>query len=131
VRKFAERNNAHDVKGIISLFSDSAEVVVPGIPKGGKSHFELYMQGFNQGFPDAKMEIVSMIESGDTAAGEINYSGTNTGSMPSPAGGMLPATGKKVVLPGAFIVKVKDGKISSFHGYFDQAGMAQQLGLSP
>src|SRR5690242_9603540 len=87
VRKFEERNNSRDIKGIISLFSDSAEIMVPGIPKGGKAHFEQYMMGFLQGFPDQRMQVLSVIESGDTAAGEILYSGTNTGSMPSPAGG--------------------------------------------
>jgi ketosteroid isomerase-like protein len=28
-------------------------------------------------------------------------------------------------------MKVKDGKITSYHLYFDQASMAQQLGMSP
>ena len=129
-RKFEARSSARDVKGVIALFADSAEIMVPGIPKGGKSQFDQYLQGFVQGFPDQTMRIVSMIESGDTAAGEIEYSGTNTGSMPSPMGGMMPPTGKRMMVPGAFVIKAKDGKIVSFHGYFDQAAMAQQLGMA-
>jgi predicted ester cyclase len=113
------------------LFSDSAEVIGPGMPKAGKREFEQYMRAFNQGFPDARMDLVSVIESGDTAAGEIMYSGTNTGPMPTPTGSMMPATGRNIALPGEFIMKVEDGKITSFHGYYHQASMAQQLGLTP
>jgi predicted ester cyclase len=131
-RKFEERQSAHDIPGIMALFSDSAEVMVSGMPgKVGKSQFEQFNRGFDQGFPDARMKIVSLIESGDTAAGEIEYSGTNTGPMSSPTGGQMPPTGKKIMIPGAFILKVREGKITSFHAYFDQAGMAQQLGMTP
>jgi len=128
-RKYFE--SSHDFP-IMTLFSDSAEVIVPGMPaKIGKAQYDQVRQGFDSGFPDARTELVSIIESGDTAAGEVMFIATNTGSMPSPAGGQIPPTGKKVNLPGAFIMKVKDGKITSYHLYFDQASMAQQLGMSP
>ena len=128
-RKFFE--SSRDFPSM-TLFSDSAEGIFPGMPvKIGKAQYDQVRQGFDSGFPDARTEIVTIIESGDTAAGEITFIATNTGSMPSPAGGQIPPTGKKVNLPGAFIMKVKDGKITSYHLYFDQALMAQQLGMSP
>jgi predicted ester cyclase len=73
----------------------------------------------------------SMIESGDTAAAEIMYSDTNTGSMATPTRSMMPATGKKVALTGAFIINVRGDKITSFHESYDQLSMAQQLGPAP
>jgi ketosteroid isomerase-like protein len=116
----------------MDLFSDSAEVIMPGMPaKIGKAQYDQVRQGFDSAFPDARTPLVSIIESGDTAAGEIVFIGTNTGSMASPAGGQIPPTGKKVNLPGAFVMKVKDGKITSYHLYFDQASMAQQLSMDP
>jgi steroid delta-isomerase-like uncharacterized protein len=129
--KWAERHNSHDLPGLISLISDAVEVYGPGMPgRLGKVQFVEYLRQFDRGFPDAHEEIISYVESGDTVACEVRYSGTNTGSMTSPMGAEMPPTGKKMSLPGSFFMRVKDGKIISFHGYLDQATMAQQLGMS-
>jgi hypothetical protein len=77
----------------------------------------------------ARIDVISAIESGDSATGEILYSGTNTGAMPTPTGTKMPATGKKLAIPGALVIKMKEGKIISFHGYHDQATMASQTNL--
>ncbi|MDA4117043.1 MAG: ester cyclase [Thaumarchaeota archaeon] len=130
-RNWAEKQNSHDLPGLISLISDAVEVYGPGMPgRLGKAQFEEYLRQFDRGFPDMHEEIISYVESGDTIACEVRYSGTNTGSMVSSMGGEIPPTGKKMSLPGSFFMRVKDGKIISFHGYFDQATMAQQLGMS-
>jgi steroid delta-isomerase-like uncharacterized protein len=129
VQRFAETVN--DPRRAIELFSDSAEVKVPGLPdKAGKGEFEQFLQGFHRGFPDARMEILSTVESGDRAAAELVYSGTNSGPVATPDGRETPPTGKRVAIPGSFFIKVRDGKIASFHGYFDQAVLAQQIGLA-
>jgi predicted ester cyclase len=66
----------------------------------------------------------------DGVAGEIEFTGTNTG--PLTLGDMqLPATGKSVVGRGSYLAKFKDGKVVEFHTYPDAAGLMLQLGLLP
>jgi steroid delta-isomerase-like uncharacterized protein len=52
--------------------------------------------------------------------------GTNTGS-----GNGLPATGKRVELPGITIWRIRGGKITDEWTAFDSLAFQQQLGLLP
>jgi steroid delta-isomerase-like uncharacterized protein len=105
-------------------FSDSMDKV------HGIDALQRYLQVWTTAFPDAKIEITSVIESGDRAAGEIVYSGTHTGTMAGPQGD-IPATGRTVQLPGCAWIEIKGGKIAAFRGYYDGVSMMAQLGLLP
>ena len=48
--------------------------------------------------------------------------------MPTP-GGLVQPTGKKVVWESCDYVGVKDGKVMSWHGYFDNVPFLTALGL--
>ena len=48
-----------------------------------------------------------------------------------PTGQTMPATNKHVDFEWAGIAKVKGGKLSSVHVYFDMMGFMQQLGAAP
>jgi predicted ester cyclase len=81
-------------------------------------------------FPDAEFEFQSWVESGDMAAAEGRYSGTHTGTLVSPQGD-IPATGKSVTIEFAAVTKVRDGRVSYHHAYWDNAAFMTQLGLMP
>ena len=105
-------------------FSDSMDKVQ------GIDALQRYLQVWSGAFPDARIDLTNIIESGDKAAVEMLYSGTHTGTMAGPQGD-IPATGKSVRLPGAALVEIKDGKIAAFRGYYDGMAMMAQLGLMP
>lgn len=77
-------------------------------------------------FPDAQGEIKRLITSGDTAAMEVVWTGTQTGDLPN-----LPATGKRVSVHASVFVTERDGKIARLMHYFDFAGLLMQVGAMP
>ena len=77
-------------------------------------------------FPDARGTIENRIESGDQVAGEILWTGTNTGSLMG-----RPPTGKRVQVRAAAVLRAEGGKIAHLRHYLDVAGLMQQLGVAP
>jgi predicted ester cyclase len=51
--------------------------------------------------------------------------------LPTPTGGSILATGKKVVLKACDIYELKGGKIVRSWNFFDRASLLDQLGLLP
>lgn len=77
-------------------------------------------------FPDARGEITRIVTSGDTAAMEVVWTGTQTGDLPN-----LPATGKRVSVHAAVFVTERNGKIDRLMHYFDFGGLLMQVGAIP
>ena len=89
-----------------------------------------YVQAWFTAFPDMRVRRTNRVIGEDSVAGEIEFTGTNTGPL-SMGGRQLPPTGKSVVGIGAYFVKVKDGKVTEFSAHPDAAGLRVQLGLMP
>jgi hypothetical protein len=87
-----------------------------------------FASAFMTAFPDARFEFQAWVESGDTAAAEGAYSGTHTGTLVSPQGD-IPATGKSVTITFAAVSKVRNGRVSYHHAYWDNAAFMMPLGL--
>jgi predicted ester cyclase len=88
------------------------------------------METWFTAFPDMHIRSVNRVVSEDAVAGELEFTGTNTG--PLVVGGMqMPATGKSVKGTGSYFASVRDGKIASFSAHPDVAGMMVQLGTLP
>ena len=60
---------------------------------------------------------------------EGRFAGTHTGTLRGPAG-EIAATGRTVNALFSGIYEFEDGKITSFHLYFDQAELFTQLGIA-
>jgi len=88
---------------------------------------------FNQwliGFPDLKLKKLNQLATEDSIAVEIEFSGTNKGTLQvGPEIPGIPATGKRVSNYGSYFAKVKNGKFVEVHTYLDIAGTLMQLGL--
>jgi steroid delta-isomerase-like uncharacterized protein len=89
-----------------------------------------YMQGWFTAFPDMRVRTTNLVIGEDSLAAEIEFTGTNTGTL-SMGGMEMPATGKSVVGKGAYFARVKDGKVVEFSSHPDAAGLMMQLGLMP
>jgi steroid delta-isomerase-like uncharacterized protein len=117
-----------DRAALAEICTDDVEFVVPGMEGTGVDAMVQYNDMFLKAFPDASHEIVARLEAMGAIVMEVNYRGTNTGPMVTPQG-ELPATGRSVVIRGCWILRTRDGKVASFHAYFDQMGFMQQLGV--
>ena len=78
-------------------------------------------------FPDSRHIIPNVHVSGNVVALEGEWTGTNSGPIPTPSGEI--ATGRIVRFPFAAICKVQDGLLSQVHIYHDLVVMYRQLGL--
>jgi predicted ester cyclase len=114
-----ERVSSPDIE-----FTDSMQHV------HGTEALRRYLQTWSTAFPDGRTELKNIVESGDQAAGELVYQGTQTGPMSGPQG-EIPPTGKSVHILGSAWITHSAGKITSFRGYYDTMAMMVQLGLMP
>ncbi len=70
--------------------------------------------GLKGGFPDLRFEAREVKVNGDQVTVKAQVSGTNTGalSLPMPGIPSIPATGKKVSVPDAYVITVKGDKVT-------------------
>ena len=87
-------------------------------------------QGWKQAFPDVKGTITTAVASGNTVTLEITWEGTHTGALEGP-GGAIPASGKRMVTRGAWLLTFQGVKIKESRNYFDMMSMLQQIGALP
>ncbi|MDP8907518.1 MAG: ester cyclase [Chloroflexota bacterium] len=121
--------NAHDREGWVGLFDERAELEAPGgLRLSGRAGAEQFYDAWNEAFPDNAIKDQLVFGAGSQGVEEAKFGGTHTGVLRSPAG-EIPPTGKTVVSRYAAVSRVEDGKIVSFHMYFDLADVLGQLGL--
>lgn len=123
--------NDHDEAGIRALYADDAVFEAPGDAHlEGPDACTEYVMVWQRAFPDSKLIVTNETIAGDTAVHEFTFEGTHTGTLSGP-GGDIPATGRSLSGRGVEIIEVADGKIVSFHLYYDQVDVMTQLGLMP
>jgi steroid delta-isomerase-like uncharacterized protein len=116
--------NAHDSDSIARLFTENGEYRDPGIKVRGRD-ISAYTKGLWDAFPDLSFDLISKDDTDDgVIAAQWLMKGTNEGTFRG-----LPASGKKVLVPGADFIKVVNGQIESVVGYFDSKVVPEQLGL--
>lgn len=121
--------NAHDREGWVGLFDERAELEAPGgLRLSGRAGAEQFYDAWNEALPDNAIEDQLVFGAGSQGVEEAKFGGTDTGVLRSPAG-EIPPTGKTLVSRYAAVSRVEDGKIVSFHMYFDLADVLGQLGL--
>jgi ketosteroid isomerase-like protein len=78
--------------------------------------------------PDAKAIVEHIYEADGAVIVEGRFIGSHTGPLATPDGDVEP-TGACVDLRFADVSQVRNGKIASYHTYYDQLGLTTQLGL--
>ena len=102
---------------------------MPGFDNRGREALMGMLGAYREAFPDLKHNELSYIESGDSIAVELVAEATHTGPMHTPQG-TVPATGKRVRWESCDIIRVKNGKIVSWHVYHDPSSFYAALGLT-
>jgi ketosteroid isomerase-like protein len=125
-----ETIEADDFDGFVELLHPDG-IEFRGVGADITDHAELrgFMEAYKEGFPDLRHEVLDYVESGDTIALELHVRGTHTGTLRGPQG-EIPATGRSVLWESADYVKVRDGKVTSWHVYNDQLAFLVQMGLA-
>ncbi len=122
----------HHADGFADLLAEGfvwTDLTVPE-PMRTRDQARQYMQAWFTAFPDMRVTRTNRVVGDDSVAGEIEFTGTNTGPMRM-AGRELPPTGRSVLGRGAYFARVSDGKILQFSTHPDVAGMMVQMGLIP
>ena len=100
-----------------------------GLRLTGREAAERTWDTWNEAFPDNRLEIIAIHADDRGGVHEGRFSGTHTGTLRGPAGEIAP-TGRTAEARFCGAYEFDDGKITSFHLYFDQADLLEQLGVS-
>jgi steroid delta-isomerase-like uncharacterized protein len=122
--------NARDRAGWMSAMDLlRLETETPGGRLTGKEAAETMWSTWQQAFPDNRIETVAIHADDRGGVHEFRAIGTHSGTLRGPAG-EIPATGRSARVNMCGVYEFDDGKIVSFHLYFDQAELLSQLGLT-
>lgn len=121
--------NSHDTDNVPSFYTDDCiyEDVGLGTVYHGKKELATFINSALVDLPDTKLELKTAFGTGDWAACEWVFSGTQAhSSIPG-----IPATGKTVSFREAAIIQLHNGKISRDSHYWNLATLLEQLGVMP
>ena len=127
--RFYELFEAGDMDGASALFANSCVTITPSGPLKKDEHTAIG-EAFKKGLPDARMEIVRAVESGNEIFVSGRFKGTHSGDLVS-SQGTVPASGNALDMPFVDYWKVADGKVVEHEATWDQLGMMAQLGAMP
>ena len=77
-------------------------------------------------FPDMRFAVMHMVQEDDLVMAHGTFEGTHEGEFMG-----MPATGRRVSVPFADVVRFRDGMGVEHWGVFDGGMMMQQLGQGP
>ena len=127
--RFYKLFEAGDLDGTDELFADSCKTVTP-MATLDKSEHKAFGQAFKNGLPDAHMEVVRAVESGNELFVAGRFKGTHKGDLVSPQG-TVPASGNAIDVPFTDYWKVAGGKVVEHEALWDQMTMMGQMGALP
>jgi steroid delta-isomerase-like uncharacterized protein len=128
--RFWQLFESNQFDALMTMIDPDCHFKMPGMDLHGREALKQMLTGYRVAFPDLRHTVKGHVESGDTIAVELSVAGTHTGPMQTPQG-TVPATGKKIVWESCDVVRVRDGKIISWHVYHDSLPFMTQLGLIP
>ena len=129
---FFEAINDQDLSRHSELLSPDFRSDQPGAAAPmNEEQDNAYTQVFIDAFPDLHFDIRQTIAQGDFVAVNWLANGTHKGGLKTPAGPVLPPTGKHAIVPGSTTYQFKNGKIVRAWNHWDMVTLLAQLGLMP
>ncbi|HEX6516205.1 MAG TPA: ester cyclase [Nocardioidaceae bacterium] len=131
VRSLMEAWNERDFDKLADSIATDGKIVVVGSgqtftgPDGSRAFDSMWADAF----PDGRITLDRLIESGAHVVVEYTGRGTHTGTLRT-AMGEIPATGRSLTLQLCDVYEITEGKIQSQHSYFDTGSLMAQLGLT-
>lgn len=130
VRRALDAWNQHDLNALSTFYDADAAVHDPQYPQPlrGRDAIRKDAEEFVGAFPDLHMKLSNLVVKGENVGFEAVASGTHQGPLAGPEGS-IPATNKRVEMRFAIFLSFSpQGLITEERRYYDQAGMAAQLG---
>jgi steroid delta-isomerase-like uncharacterized protein len=120
--------NVRDVACTIALYHDDITWVNIAMEETytGKQAVSAYLEQLFTAFPDINLEITHAIAQGEYVSYQWTITGTHLGAFIG-----IPATRRKVTIPGTSMIKMRDGKFLVDHFYYDSGIIMRQIGLLP
>jgi steroid delta-isomerase-like uncharacterized protein len=127
VLAWARHWTAHDVGGLMSLFTDDAsyEDKAIGHTSTGRAELKAFFEATFVTFPDFKVTVAHVAANREFAAGEWEMSGTFLGGMP----GLAP-TGKAFRVKGCCFMRLQGERIRHHCDYWNVLTFNQQTGVA-
>jgi len=128
MRRSYELINHGDIDGFGRLVSDGfvEHQEAPGLPPTKAGVLELF-RGYRAAFPDLRIHVDEVIESGATTVARVTVSGTQDGEFMG-----TPPSGRRAEVQLIDIMRFDDaGLIAEHWGVVDSLSLLQQLGVIP
>jgi steroid delta-isomerase-like uncharacterized protein len=124
LRKLTDLTNQHDVEAIQGLLADDMTFTNPITGASDKEGMRSIHSTLFKAFPDIHYGVDRMIVSGNTYVMECTLTGTHQNDLMG-----IPPTNRRIELPAAFVVDMRDGYVAKWNSYFDVATLMRQLGV--
>jgi steroid delta-isomerase-like uncharacterized protein len=126
IREFIDEIlNRQHLELVEKFLASDYRLYFAGAPESvDREAFPRFTTVFPTAFPDFRLAIKSVVAEGDEVAVRFVLEGTHKAEFMG-----VPATGKKVEVPGHVFYRLRDGKIVEDRPIFDRALMLEQLGI--
>ena len=126
-RRYQEIYNSNRLDELPEVVSENllTPKIMPGMEPGLEGAKQVHAITL-EGMPDWHVEIIDLIAEDDKVVARITMTGTHTGTFFG-----IPATGKRIVFTGIYVVRIEDGKIVEHWGEEDSVSLLTQLGVMP
>lgn len=127
VQRMFDALNANDLDGVIDAATDDIVVhtAIPGIAPGREGFRDL-ISLYLSAFPEQHIDLHELVGEGDRVMARHTHYLTHGGDF---AG--MPPTGKKAVVDGLELYRLRDGRLAEMWHHDDFLGLMQQLGAIP
>jgi ketosteroid isomerase-like protein len=122
VQKHYDAVNRGDMDTAMTVFDPDVEGVTPNGTMNGREALRQLGDAFIAAAPNQRLEMVRVVESGDTVVVEGVYSGTQTGALVGP-GGTIDASGNDFAFPFCDVFTFRNGLCVSHHIYWDNLSL--------
>jgi len=120
VNAFIDGWNAHDPKAVRNAFTSDGRLCDPVVPAWASGEaIEAGVQRVLDRYTDVRFSVRSVLECRDD---RMAFEWTMTMALAAPDGRRVP-----LQLEGIDVCRVREGKIAELRGYFDRAGIMEQL----
>jgi steroid delta-isomerase-like uncharacterized protein len=128
VRRFYDCFNEGDAVGAAEQYAEHCVWDAPAFSAVCRTRDEVLgvCRRWRTAFPDGRVDVVNIIECGNTVVVEWDSFGTWTGPL---AGQASEPNGKTFRRRGCAVTELRDGEIVACRDYFDRANMYGPLGM--
>jgi steroid delta-isomerase-like uncharacterized protein len=125
VRSFIAALDKNDFSRLKELVSDDSSFEAPALaePLGSEQSISLAKAHYSS-FPDWEHKLENIVAEDDIVMVKLNQNGTHKAEYDG-----IPATDKKVTMPGVYFFVISSGKVKKFWAIEDFLGFMQQLGM--